>query len=130
MRFTSATAAASLLTAAAAFTPATTAGTDKLAAEGLNNLAHYEAKDHPPQQCNTTSGYVRREWDTLSTEEKTEYISAVLCLQSKPSISGSIAPGAKSRYDDFVATHINQTLTIHGTVRQCTFKRLCVVWSR
>lgn len=33
----------------------------------------------------------------------------------KPSISGSIAPGAKSRYDDFVAVHINQTLTIHGT---------------
>lgn len=27
-----------------------------------------------------------------------------------------MAPGAKTRYDDFVATHINQTLSIHGTV--------------
>ena len=25
------------------------------------------------------------------------------------------APGAKSRYDDFVAMHINQTLSIHFT---------------
>ena len=47
--------------------------------------------------------------------EKTAYINAVLCLQSKPSLTGSFVPGAKSRYDDFVAIHINQTLTIHGT---------------
>jgi tyrosinase len=25
-------------------------------------------------------------------------------------------PGAKTRYDDFVAVHMNQTLNIHGTV--------------
>lgn len=35
----------------------------------------------------------------------------------KPSISGDLVPGARSRYDDLVATHINQTLTIHATVR-------------
>jgi hypothetical protein len=52
---------------------------------------------------------------TLSNSNKKKYIDAVLCLQSKPAKSGSIAPGAKSRYDDFIATHINQTLTIHGT---------------
>jgi tyrosinase len=28
-------------------------------------------------------------------------------------IPPGLAPGAKSRYDDFVATHINQTRTIH-----------------
>lgn len=34
----------------------------------------------------------------------------------KPSITPlDKAPGARSRYDDFVVTHINQTLTIHGT---------------
>jgi tyrosinase len=52
---------------------------------------------------------------TLSNSNKKKYINAVLCLQSKPAKSGSIAPGAKTRYDDFLATHINQTLTIHGT---------------
>lgn len=103
---------------AAKFTPASTSGTDKLAAQGFINLAKYEFQHHPPPQCNTKTGYVRKEWSTLSDTEKKNYINAVLCLQSKPSISGSAypAPGAKTRYDDFVATHINQTLTIHGTV--------------
>lgn len=27
----------------------------------------------------------------------------------------SLAPGAKTRYDDYIVTHINQTLTIHMT---------------
>ena len=53
----------------------------------------------------------------FTTAEKKDYINSVLCLQSKKSIiPSSIVPGARSRYDDFVATHINQTLTIHGTV--------------
>ena len=35
---------------------------------------------------------------------------------SKPSKLDQVKyPGAKSRYDDFVAVHINQTLSIHGT---------------
>lgn len=51
----------------------------------------------------------------MTSTEKQAYISAVLCIQSKPSQSGSFAPGAKSRYDDFVAVHISQTTTIHGT---------------
>lgn len=54
---------------------------------------------------------------TFSTQEKKDYISAVQCLYNKPSKTpSSLAPGAKNRYDDFVATHINQTLSIHGTV--------------
>ncbi|KAF2090081.1 tyrosinase central domain-containing protein [Saccharata proteae CBS 121410] len=53
---------------------------------------------------------------TLSTSDKKDYISAVQCIQSKPSITPhKLAPGVRSRYDDFVATHINQTMTIHGT---------------
>ncbi|KAK4542845.1 hypothetical protein LTR36_006034 [Oleoguttula mirabilis] len=123
MRFTSALAAVPLVAAAAAFTPASTSGTDKLALEGLVKLALYEAKHTPTPACNTATGYVRKEWSTLSSTEKTAYIDAVLCLQSKDAISGSIAPGAKSRYDDFVATHINQTLTIHGTGNFLTWHR-------
>jgi tyrosinase len=40
----------------------------------------------------------------------------VQCLAKKPAKTpAGIAAGAKSRYDDLVATHINQTLSIHGT---------------
>jgi len=37
-------------------------------------------------------------------------------MLTKPALTpASVAPGAKSRFDDFVATHINQTLAIHYT---------------
>ncbi|KAJ4293127.1 hypothetical protein N0V90_008409 [Kalmusia sp. IMI 367209] len=59
---------------------------------------------------------VRREWSTLSKKQRKAYTDAVLCLQSKPARTpSSIAPGAKSRFDDFVAVHINQTNYIHYT---------------
>lgn len=42
----------------------------------------------------------------------------MLCLMDSPSkLDPTQFPGAKSRYDDFVVVHMNQTLTIHGTVR-------------
>jgi tyrosinase len=54
---------------------------------------------------------------TLSKKDKKAYIDAVLCLRKKPSKADpAFAPGARTRYDDFVAVHINQTLSIHGTV--------------
>ncbi|KAK2729083.1 FAD binding domain-containing protein [Colletotrichum kahawae] len=34
-----------------------------------------------------------------------------------------LAPGARNRYDDFVAVHINQTTTIHGTGNFLTWHR-------
>jgi tyrosinase len=42
----------------------------------------------------------------------------VKCIRSKPSVfpAGQV-PGSKSVYDDFIAVHLNQTLTIHLTVR-------------
>lgn len=53
----------------------------------------------------------------MCADERKEYIRAVKCLMAAPSKADpSFAPGAKTRYDDFVAVHINQTLTIHGTV--------------
>jgi hypothetical protein len=46
------------------------------------------------------------------------YIDAVLCLGKKPARTpAAISEGAISRYDDFVVTHIQQTRTIHFTVR-------------
>ncbi|KAK4556466.1 hypothetical protein LTR86_006610 [Recurvomyces mirabilis] len=106
-----------------AWTPAPTTQTDKLAAVGLLKLAQYEAQHHPPPSCNTSSGYIRQEWHTLTPKQRTAYISAVQCLQKLPAKSGSFAPGAKSRFDDFVAVHINQTLSIHATANFLSWHR-------
>ncbi|KAF1999790.1 Di-copper centre-containing protein [Amniculicola lignicola CBS 123094] len=57
---------------------------------------------------------VRKEWRTLSKSARLNYLDAVHCLLSTPPLTPlSAAPGIRSRYDDFVATHINQTLSIH-----------------
>ncbi|KAI5297193.1 hypothetical protein KEM56_005005 [Ascosphaera pollenicola] len=71
---------------------------DKLAARGKQG------------SCTLENANVRREWGSLSKQERKDYINAVLCLQSKPGITPRDEwPGVRTRYDDFVATHINQT---------------------
>lgn len=53
---------------------------------------------------------------SLSTSERLAYVNAVKCLQSlPPRTPASVSPGAKSRFDDFVVTHIQQTLSLHYT---------------
>ena len=56
----------------------------------------------------------------MPMHERREYTNAVLCLQEKPSRfsmrpDAEDFPGVKSRFDDFVAVHINMTMTIHYT---------------
>ncbi|KGO68522.1 putative domain, di-copper centre [Penicillium italicum] len=66
--------------------------------------------------CSLSSLRIRRDWRTFSSPQKKAFIKSILCLQELPSLTPSDkAPGARSRYDDFVATHINQTLGIHYT---------------
>jgi tyrosinase len=61
---------------------------------------------------------------SLSKRERLAYINAVKCLQSKPSkYPSGEAPGAKSRYDDFVVVHIKQTLEIHYTANFLSWHR-------
>jgi hypothetical protein len=95
---------------------------DQLAATALNNV--YKILDGSLSdnathtKCTKSKLLVRKEYGDLTVAERTNYVNAVKCLQSKPSkLSASVAPGAKSRFDDFVAVHLNQTLTIHLTVR-------------
>ncbi|KAF0637824.1 hypothetical protein FPSE5266_11583 [Fusarium pseudograminearum] len=77
-----------------------------------------------PKKCTIFNAAVRRDWKTLSKKDKKAYIDAVLCLRKKPSKADqTFAPGARSRYDDFVAVHINQTLSIHGTGNFFTWHR-------
>ncbi|KAJ5064834.1 hypothetical protein J3E74DRAFT_461510 [Bipolaris maydis] len=74
--------------------------------------------------CSVFNAPVRRNWDHLSKKERREYISAVKCLQSLPSKSDpALVPGAKTRFDDFVGQHINQTRSIHGTGNFLTWHR-------
>jgi hypothetical protein len=62
---------------------------------------------------------------TFSTQERRDYINAVLHLQTLPSkLDPKLFPGARTRYDDFVGVHINQTLSIHFTVR-FLFYQIC-----
>lgn len=118
-----------------AFSPASTCGTDELARKALETVkrrACLEAPPSPrryppidprrgagahtaPSHCTFATASVRKEWDSLLPRQKRAYIGAVQCLLGKPSISRHLAPGALNRYDDFVATHINQTRFIHGT---------------
>ncbi|KAF2708625.1 Di-copper centre-containing protein [Pleomassaria siparia CBS 279.74] len=66
--------------------------------------------------CNRKTLAVRREWGSLSPKERKAYTTAVLCLQSKQAKTPtSLVPGVRSRFDDWVSTHINQTMTIHYT---------------
>jgi tyrosinase len=63
----------------------------------------------------------------MSKKERKSYISAVQCLIKSPSKSDpTLVPGARTRYDDFVAQHINQTTTIHGTGNFLTWHRYFV----
>lgn len=56
----------------------------------------------------------------MSATDRKAYTAAMLCIMQKPSkLDQTKFPGAKSRYDDFVVVHMNQTLSIHSTVRVC-----------
>ncbi|KAH4102311.1 hypothetical protein HBI81_009010 [Parastagonospora nodorum] len=91
---------------------------DALAAQGVFNLGlHIAQNGYPsPKTCTLENIAVRREWSTLSRPEKLNYIQAVQCLAKLPAKTpASVAPGAKSRYDDLVVTHVQQSKNIHGT---------------
>ncbi|KAL1627406.1 hypothetical protein SLS54_002331 [Diplodia seriata] len=62
-----------------------------------------------PSQTRCKSPIVRKEWRTLGNDERLEYLDAVQCFLTKPPITPKAdAPGAGSRFEDLVATHINQ----------------------
>ncbi|PTU18032.1 hypothetical protein P175DRAFT_0503914 [Aspergillus ochraceoroseus IBT 24754] len=124
MRFSLiAAAAAALVTAPqAAATPID--GWDLLAGKALANQVLYQySKPNSGSPCTPFNAAVRREWGSLSKSERKEYTDAVNCLASKPSQDRALAPGARNRFDDFVAVHINQTWTIHGTGSFLTWHR-------
>ncbi|KAK3381237.1 hypothetical protein B0H63DRAFT_197989 [Podospora didyma] len=82
------------------------------AQEAVSNTTSSTKRD----VCTLFNLKIRREWGAFSKNEKLDYINAVKCLQSKPAKTpATVAPGAKTRYDDFVAVHVQQTMEIHYT---------------
>ncbi|KAJ5173389.1 hypothetical protein N7492_005982, partial [Penicillium capsulatum] len=67
-----------------------------------------------PGECTVQTLRIRRNWHDFSRRERKNWINAQLCLQTRqPRTPSQKAPGVRTRYDDFVATHINQTMYIH-----------------
>ncbi|CAI7572113.1 unnamed protein product [Penicillium bialowiezense] len=106
-------------TAASTSLPVAAAQLDRLAEVAFNTTTETVSSDSDIEKrggCSLSNLRIRRDWRTFSARQKKSYIKSVVCLQKLPSRSpAELVPGARSRYDDFVATHINQTLGIHYT---------------
>ncbi|KAF1962879.1 Di-copper centre-containing protein [Byssothecium circinans] len=75
-------------------------------------------------KCTEKNIEVRKEWSTLTTPERTDYIKSVKCLMKKTALTPKeAAPGVLTRYDDFTALHINNTIYIHTNGAFLTWHR-------
>lgn len=82
-----------------------------------------------PKGCSLANTAIRRDWDYMSKPDRRAYIKAVQCLRTLPAKSDkSWAAAAKTRFDDFVAIHVNQTMYIHGNGLFLTWHRY-FVWA-
>ncbi|KAK4183281.1 hypothetical protein QBC35DRAFT_544200 [Podospora australis] len=82
-----------------------------------HEAVQYEVWKHDQTTACTSEKLVfRREYGSLTRQEKLDYINAVKCLQTLPARTpANVSSGARSRFDDFIVTHIQQTLSIHFT---------------
>ncbi|KAM0721000.1 hypothetical protein Q7P37_003285 [Cladosporium fusiforme] len=66
--------------------------------------------------CTFENARVRTEFRKMSNEDRKSFTDAVMCLKEVPAtVDADTYPGVKSRYDEYVATHINMTMNIHVT---------------
>ncbi|KAK6821124.1 Di-copper centre-containing protein [Apiospora arundinis] len=81
--------------------------------------------------CSLGNAHVRRDWEALNYDERTDYIRAVKCLADLPPKLAQYGWANKNRYDDFVAVHINLTTSIHATGNFLTYHRYFVyLWEK
>lgn len=96
----------------------------KQAYEHTFTTKHPQFYEQKHQKCSRRNARIRRNYSHLSPAAQKHYTSSILCLQSLPARTPSnISNGTKSRYDDFIATHIQQTLTIHYTASFLSWHR-------
>ncbi|RYP71321.1 hypothetical protein DL771_004898 [Monosporascus sp. 5C6A] len=89
---------------------------DELGLASIGKFEEYLAKNPSEHGCTLETAVRRKEWSDLSVEQREAYIAAVLCLQSKPSQAPKDKyPGALSRFDDFVVTHMTLAGQLHST---------------
>ncbi|EFQ35597.1 hypothetical protein CGRA01v4_04095 [Colletotrichum graminicola] len=87
-------------------------------------LASNSSSEQKQSTCSPSTVAIRKEWGALTNAERKSYTDAVRCLQAKPNRTPpSLVPGARSRFDDWVSVHINQTKTIHYTGTFLAFHR-------
>ncbi|OJD18660.1 hypothetical protein AJ78_01356 [Emergomyces pasteurianus Ep9510] len=80
-------------------------------------------------RCTPDKLTIRKEWRFLSKAERRNYIQAVYCLQSKPSLfTAEEAPGSKNLFDSFSVVHITKTQFIHGNFNFLAWHRY-FVWA-
>ncbi|KAK8004739.1 Di-copper centre-containing protein [Apiospora arundinis] len=65
--------------------------------------------------CSLGTAQVRQDWENMSAPTRKSYVQAVQCLFNSKSKLIQYGWPTKSRYDDFVAVHVNMTTTVHNT---------------
>ncbi|GAB1312035.1 hypothetical protein MFIFM68171_02245 [Madurella fahalii] len=67
--------------------------------------------------CTLETAGVRREWGDMTNEQRLDFINATLCLMNAPSKAPKDQfPGARTRYDDFMAYHLTNAGSLHDTI--------------
>lgn len=97
----------------------TLAGASPLTSRNANAPGHYLAENITSQTffnntCTSENVSIRKEWRSLTHDEKMAFVNAELCLMSLPAKSG--LPGAATRFDDFQAAHQQGTNTSDGDI--------------
>lgn len=83
--------------------------------DSINTIIENSSKEN--NTCTLENLRVRRNWRAFTPAEKKSYIKSVLCLTMSQSLTPPhLARGVRSRFDDFVAVHINQSYHIHRDV--------------
>ncbi|KAK3389896.1 hypothetical protein B0H63DRAFT_409761 [Podospora didyma] len=84
-------------------------------------------KSNPKTKCTPDKLIRRKEWGSMAKKEQLSYVNAVICLSKTPArTSLDVAPGARSRYDDFIVLHHLKTPFVHGNGRFLGFHRAFV----
>ncbi|PGH23715.1 hypothetical protein AJ80_02143 [Polytolypa hystricis UAMH7299] len=79
------------------------------------------------QRCTKDNIVFRKEWRFISKNDRKDYIDAVYCVQSKPSLyDEKVAPGSKNLFDSFSLVHINLTHLAHGNFNFLSWHRYYV----
>lgn len=66
--------------------------------------------------CTYENARVRTEFRQMSNEDRKSFTDAIMCLKQLPTtVDANTYPGVQSRYDEYVATHIDLTMNIHVT---------------